>query len=422
MTASSSHIAHIEHELDGFHRSLAVYRQQVGAWYSQALDKVSHGADLPSLLGMDRIIRVGDSSQSVSMTDDNFSTVVRCEVGGVLEIESKFESVYDVPLGGIPVEVIGLDDGSSTVVMLDEQGKGAHPCVAGRRYRVRVQGGVSLEQVEALFSSYDGLTADLERWLREQWDGFRPHWERSTSSAIGNGLLAGSWAAITGVWDAIKQVQEIFKDPGKLFENLGDKAHELMELARTAPKVMEQAMLLASDEAALYLMLRTAMIWLSALPPSEVAGSTAGAVAGFVVSLLIDLLVAALLTVVLPAAGIAYLSSRVLRYGARIVEAAIQFVKGIFSVLQSFMGAVGRYKTVAVRGAVEGLKKGGVQMRWGPRQNSVIREKAHVDDAPASAKNPGGDAAAPADKTATNGCPVSMVTGEELLTLTDGSL
>ncbi|MDI3253151.1 MULTISPECIES: DUF6531 domain-containing protein, partial [unclassified Pseudomonas] len=31
-------------------------------------------------------------------------------------------------------------------------------------------------------------------------------------------------------------------------------------------------------------------------------------------------------------------------------------------------------------------------------------------------------AAASADKTVTHGCPVSMVTGEELLTLTDGAL
>ncbi|ELQ17944.1 putative Rhs protein, partial [Pseudomonas fluorescens BRIP34879] len=45
-----------------------------------------------------------------------------------------------------------------------------------------------------------------------------------------------------------------------------------------------------------------------------------------------------------------------------------------------------------------------------------------VDDVPVSAKNPAGDAAASSDKTVTNGCPVSMVTGEELLTLTDGTL
>ncbi|WP_421556991.1 DUF6531 domain-containing protein, partial [Pseudomonas kitaguniensis] len=46
----------------------------------------------------------------------------------------------------------------------------------------------------------------------------------------------------------------------------------------------------------------------------------------------------------------------------------------------------------------------------------------HVDDVPAASKNPNGDAAASADKTITHGCPVSMVTGEELLTLTDGAL
>ncbi|WP_342307828.1 hypothetical protein WLF14_18040 [Pseudomonas fluorescens] len=192
---NASHIAHIEHELDGFHQSLVTYRQQLGAWYSRALDSVSHAADLPSLLGMDRVLRAGNSQRSVSLSDTDFSTVARCPAGGVLQIESKFESVYDVPIGDIPVEVIGLDDGSSTVVMLDEQGKGSHPCVAGARYQVRVQGGVSAQQVDALFVSYAGLTADLEQWLRSQWEGFKPHWQQSTASAIGSGILAGSWAA-----------------------------------------------------------------------------------------------------------------------------------------------------------------------------------------------------------------------------------
>ncbi|QSB39172.1 hypothetical protein JTY93_23670 [Pseudomonas hygromyciniae] len=51
----------IEYELNGFHQSLAVYRQQVTSWYAQALDKASHATDLPSLLGMERVLRVGDS-------------------------------------------------------------------------------------------------------------------------------------------------------------------------------------------------------------------------------------------------------------------------------------------------------------------------------------------------------------------------
>ncbi|MGK9527353.1 hypothetical protein O6482_24805, partial [Salmonella enterica subsp. enterica] len=89
-------------------------------------------------------------------------------------------------------------------------------------------------------------------------------------------------------------------------------------LAREAPQVMEQAMLLASDEAALYLMLRTAMIWLSALPPSQVAGKTAEVIAGFAVSLLIDLLIALVLTIALQGAGIAYLGLRLAKYGKQV--------------------------------------------------------------------------------------------------------
>ncbi|WP_350617240.1 hypothetical protein, partial [Pseudomonas sp. HY7a-MNA-CIBAN-0227] len=54
-------------------------------------------------------------------------------------------------------------------------------------------------------------------------------------------------------------------------------------------------------------------------------------------------------------------------------------------------------------------------------RTTLVKQEPH-DDAPAQSKNPNGDAAASADKTATNGCPVSMVTGEELLTLTDGEL
>ncbi|WP_236469851.1 DUF6531 domain-containing protein [Pseudomonas syringae] len=415
----TAHIAFIEHELNGFHQSLAVYRQQMNAWYGRALDSVSHAADLPSLLGMDRVLRTGDSQKTVSVSDkDALGSVAMCPLGGELTIESKFESVYDVPIGGIPVEVIGLDDGSSTVVMLDEHGKGTHACAAGKRYQVRVQGGVSTEQIEALFASYVGLTSDLEEWLRGQWQGFRPHWERSTASAIGSGVLAGSWAAIREAWDSIKLVQAILEDPLKYAEQLGTEAARLAQIATDAPRVMEQAMLLASDEAALFLMMRTAMLWLDALPPSQIAQ----AAAGLVVSLLIDLVIAVVLTIALPAAGAAYLGVRLVKYGKQIVAAAIGFVESLFTILTKFMQAVDRYKAVAVRGVVGGLKQGTLQMRWRARQNATLKQIERVDDVPVSGKNLNGDAASSADKTATNGCPVSMVTGEELLTLTDGTL
>ncbi|WP_235991969.1 DUF6531 domain-containing protein, partial [Pseudomonas paracarnis] len=63
-----------------------------------------------------------------------------------------------------------------------------------------------------------------------------------------------------------------------------------------------------------------------------------------------------------------------------------------------------------------------VPMVRGKAQRTTLVRQEPVDDVPAMASNPKGDAAAPADKTITHGCPVSMVTGEELLTLTDGAL
>ena len=68
------------------------------------------------------------------------------------------------------------------------------------------------------------------------------------------------------------------------------------------------------------------------------------------------------------------------------------------------------------------MKKGRMQLRWDAKRNTTLKQNEHHDNAPDQAKNPNGDSADSADKTATNKCPVSMVTGEELLTLTDGAL
>ena len=67
-----------------------------------------------------------------------------------------------------------------------------------------------------------------------------------------------------------------------------------------------------------------------------------------------------------------------------------------------------------------------------PNPAPLVRDKSHGmsrmerhdphDDAPDPAKNPNGNSADCVPLTCKNGCPVSMVTGEELLTLTDGVL
>ncbi|SED38225.1 RHS repeat-associated core domain-containing protein [Pseudomonas migulae] len=416
-------IVRIEQELDGFKDTLTLYREQLGNWFNRTADQVSRAADMPSLMGVERQIKLGNTTRSVSSGDDDFiSSVAQCPESGILEIESKFESVYDIALGNIDVDVIAVDGGEKTTITLDEHGKGVFEGKPGKFYRVHVQSEVTPKQVEALFSSYDGLTQQLEDWLRNEWKGFKPQWPQSAFAAAGNGMLAGSWAAIIGVWDSINLLSDVLQDPGEFVERLGSGADELAKLAKTAPDVMAKVQLLASDEAALCLLLRTASLWLEMLPPSEIAGKTAEAVSTVVVQLLIDILIGIVLTFAGAGAGIAYLGMRFANYGARIVSAVQGFVKAIFTLINSFMSYVDRYKKVAARGVAAGLKNGQMQLRWDAKRNTTLKQNEHHEDVPVQAKNPNGDPADSADKTATNKCPVSMVTGEELLTLTDGSL
>ncbi|ROM74346.1 type IV secretion protein Rhs [Pseudomonas brassicacearum] len=420
-------VSRIEQELDSFKGTLSAYREQLERWYSRAADRASHVADLPSLMGMERLIRFGDSTTAVSISDDDFlSTVVQCPKGGPMTIESKFESVYDIPLGDIAVDVVDVASGEVTPVTLDAQGLGTFLGEAGKSYRVHVQGEVSAKQIANLFSSYDGLTTDLTDWLRGEWQGFKPRWAQqslsTSAAAVGNGLLAGSWAAIESVWDSISLLSDILKDPGQFVDRLGESAKQLEDLAEKTPLVMAKLQLLASDEAALCLLVRTASLWLEMLPPSEVAGETAEALSRVTVQLLIDLLIGVVLTFTGAGAGIAYLSMRLGNVGVRLLGAMQRFIGAIFAVVNGFMTYVDRYKSVAARGIAAGVKKGRMQLRWDAQRNTTLKKHEHHDDAPAQSKNPNGDSADTAAQTQTSGCPVSMVTGEELLTLDDGTL
>ncbi|MFL6531773.1 MAG: DUF6531 domain-containing protein, partial [Pseudomonas sp.] len=420
-------VRRIEEALDDFKDTLPLYREQLESWYSRAADRASQATDLPSLMGMERLIRFGDGITAVSIEDKDFlSSVAQCPQGGSMTIESKLESVYDIPLGDIVVDVVSVDTGEITPVTLDAQGIGTFKGEAGRSYRVHVQGDVSPKQIDDLFSSYDGLSADLTDWLRGEWQGFKPQWAQqslaTSAAAVGNGLLAGGWAAIEGVWDGIGLLSDILKDPSQFGERLGSGADNLVKLAESAPQVMAKLQLLVSDEAALCLLVRTAMLWLEMLPPSELAGGTAAAVASMVVQLAIDLLIGVVLTFVGAGAGIAYLTMRLFGYGARLLDAVKRFISAIFALVNGFMGYVDRYKTVAARGIAAGVKKGRMQLRWDAQRNTTLKKQEHHDDAPHQSTNPNGDSADSANQTRTHGCPVSMVTGDELLTLDDGTL
>lgn len=421
-------VAFVDNQLNTFKDSLKLYREQTKTWYAQALDKGSRAADMPSLLGMERVIKVGNTSKAVSMTDGNFtSNVAQCPLKGPLLIESKFESVYDIPVGDIEVEIVAVDGGAVSKVKLDAQGKAAWTGgVPGKFYKIRVHNVVTPAQIDALFSSYSGVTADLEGFLRKEWVGFKPQWSNlstsGTAMAIGNGILEGGWEAIKGVWDGISLVLDILQDPGKFAKDLGAGADELIKVAKSTPDVMKKAMLLASDEAALFLLVRSAVIWLAALPPMKMAGDVAKMTTAIVVGIAIDIVIGVVLTVAAEGTGVIYLAARLKKYGELVIKAVIGFVKSVFKIINGFMEYVAKYTAVAARGVTAKVRNGISELRFDGKRNARLAGGKVADDVSSQAKNPAEKSAEPAANTCTSGCPVSMVTGEELLTLTDGQL
>ncbi|MET0949864.1 MAG: hypothetical protein ABWY17_15405, partial [Pseudomonas sp.] len=86
-------VARIEQELDGFKDTLNLYREQLQGFLNRTANKVSHAMDMPSLMGMERQIKLGDTTTSVSSADDSFfSSVAQCPLNGILHIESRLES------------------------------------------------------------------------------------------------------------------------------------------------------------------------------------------------------------------------------------------------------------------------------------------------------------------------------------------
>lgn len=421
-------VAFVDNQLNTFKDSLKLYQEQTKTWYARAADKASRAADLPSLLGMERVIKVGDTSKSVSMTDGDFSSnVAQCPLQGPLLIESKFESVYDIPVGDIEVEIVAVEGGAISKVKLDAQGKAAWTGgIPGKYYQIRVHNEVTPAQIDTLFSAYSGVTADLEGFLRKEWAGFKPQWSNlstsGTAMAIGTGILEGGWEAIKGVWDGINQVLDILQDPGNFAKDLGTGADELIKVAKSSPDIMKKAMLLASDEAALFLLVRSAVIWLAGLPPMKMAGDIAKATTAMVVGIAIDIVIGVVLTIAAEGTGVIYLAARLKKYGELVINAVIGFVKSLFKIINGFMEYVAKYTAVAARGVAAKVRNGISELRFDGKKNAKLADGKIADDASKQAKTHADKSAEPAADTCTNGCPVSMVTGEELLTLTDGQL
>ncbi|WP_082356769.1 RHS repeat-associated core domain-containing protein [Pseudomonas nunensis] len=414
-----------------------------------------------STLDVEQVFKVGNDVRlraPLNTTTPVSSVVTQCPAEGPLTLVHMFEAARFVPIGNTPVTlepVIADHNGELTF------GKPVHKtigpsgilevsdCSRGQRYRITFFPDVSAEHIKVLYASYQGLIGELEGWLRAEWTNeFEPLWTEFGSAGFREryGLLQeADWLGVRnslqGVWDDVKQVYDLLADlqanSEKLLEYLTQA--ELDALLAASADAIANGLLLLSDEPLLFIHLAAFTSWLRMLPPQFVAEVVA--------EIRTELLIAFLLMAVTRGQGVKIaLSAKVLGKvkspRARQWLAAATLRLSELTAESRLTTHADAFKPLAVNARhapVRPTPTVPLEIRNGESPVLVVKNPAAIardktdaqtrlvphepqHDAPAQATNPNGDSADCGPLTCTNGCPVSMVTGEELLTLTDGSL
>ena len=412
-------------------------------------------------LDVEQVFKVGNDvrlSAPLNSTTPVSSVVTQCPAEGPLTLVHMFEAARFVPIGNTPVmlepviadrkgaltfgEPIHKTIGPSGILEVSD-------CSRGQRYRITFFPDVSAEHVKVLYASYQGLIDELEGWLRNEWiSEFEPLWAEFSSTGFLDryGLLQeadwrGVGNSLQAVWDDVKQVYALLADlqanSEKLLEYLTQA--ELDALLNASAEAIANGLLVLSDEPLLFIHLAAFTSWLRMLPPQFAAEVVA--------EIRTDLLIAFLLTSVTGTLGTTLgLSTKALDKikspRARQWLAAATLRLSELTAQSRLTAHAGAFKPLAVNARHAPLNPTPtlpLEIRSGQAPVLVVKNPAAVardktdaqtrmirheprNDAPDQAKNPNGDSADCGPLTCTNGCPVSMVTGEELLTLTDGAL
>ncbi|WP_415897774.1 RHS repeat-associated core domain-containing protein [Neptuniibacter sp. QD57_21] len=441
----SDPIADIEKDLREYPDSLKVYREFTEEGFV--------GRKILSSLRMDRTMKVGGQSGQATHNQD-LSVVAVCPENGILELEVKFESVLNVPITDVKVTIIEIDGGlfyldkelpSKTV---DEEGKVTFTDLnPGSQYRFEINQDATESDLDGLFASYDGFIADNHAWLTQQWNVYKPEWNdsfvgRALERAGGTvtGFFSGIWGALKEIWDGITQAFDLLKDPASIPEKLGEEFAEIAASVKStiesAPKIAEKAMLFASDEAAMFLLVKRVLVWFSMLPPADFAHNVTEKITKFVAAIAIDIIIGLALGIVTAkfgaAGGFAYLAAktadRFKDLGQWVIR-AITAIKGFFDemleMVKKYADDLAHLKKVTVRegGGVRLHKQGdNYEVRYDKDKSTTIEQSDSSHDSSNQGNNNNGDSVDSNDNTVTNSCPVSMVTGEELLELEDARL
>ncbi|SFN24216.1 hypothetical protein SAMN04487858_115134, partial [Pseudomonas sp. ok602] len=386
------------------------------------------------------------------------TTVTACSASGSLTLVHMFEAARFVPIGNTPVLLEPLSSGPTADrltgeairVTIGPSGILEVPqCQRGQRYRVTFFPDVSTDQVKALYASYQDTIAELEGWLRNQWTSeFQAQWLSFSEAGflqrrgmLQQASLQGIERALLDLWDDIQQLFHLMADlqanSEKLLEYL--TRTDLETLLNAPAEAVANALLVLSDEPLLFIYLAAICAWVRMVPPQHAAEVLAEIRTGVLIGLLLSCVTGPLgLGAGLGAKQLSKINSPRARTWLGALSEQLARVSSdqgfsrhaealkplIVNAQRAPMGVTPHVPLQISPGKAPPfhVSNPAALARDKSRPTTRLSQVEPRDNAPVQAKNPNGEAADTSSRTATHGCPVSMVTGEELLTLTDAEL
>ncbi|WP_058958962.1 RHS repeat-associated core domain-containing protein [Pseudomonas syringae] len=448
--------------LKDFNNCLSDYKEWADSfWTGWALD-------------VDQTFKVGNE---VSITERKtkigaVETYATCPLAGDFTIIHMFDSARFVPIGNTPVRLEPVtkgyvyDDVTGPVIETTIGPTGIKiidGCKKGQMYRITFFPKVSQSDVKALYDSYQGVISKLSGWLQSEWSGkFQPQWATySAADRTGRSVILLKRAmddlekALLRMWDDIKSLFELLAHPKENYEKLRRYLSdvEIDKLYTASKESIASGLLILSDEPLMFIYVAAIVAWVGMLPPQVVVDVVSAIASEFLINVVVGICLTGgvgiavrvgtkVLSTVKSGEAVRYmeeLAATMMRLSSEhSLPAHAEVSKPlIVSARNVPMNATKTGEIKIDEAAANGSKSQVPKTTDTPKQEvkdassfprkktekqTTLEPKEKIDDAPDQSRTPDDKSAASADKTCTNGCPVSMVTGEELLTLTDGQL
>lgn len=441
---TTAYITGIDQSLLAFKNKTLIteeYRQLIKEW---AIPNKVIGAAGGPTLEMEKTLSLNGEKTVISEKEKSFdSSVVTCPKSGEVKIALAYQSTLNLPIPDVTIE---LYEGSRRLLgtkvgtqKTDQQGEARFPnLTAGKKYYVRAIDTQLEQHTDQMLHAYDGLMLEMYSTLSAQWLTYRPQWQlnkidEALLTTFGKGLYDG----IFSMWGDIKLAFDVVSDPKKYGQKIYTEAGKYKDLITqvdvqnieallgNSKQMARELLALFNDEAALYLFTRSVELHLRMYPWGTLLAPLANAGGAMIGDTLVGIVIGALLSLVTGGLGLAFLVYK-LGKALKKLGSAMQLIwKGIKTILFSTLKLVESFfnKTRewnAKRQANATLKQ---------NRENLLSSSTHAEPVDTAKKEKNQPAQDPVGKPTRDnecnpatGCPVSLINGEELLSLEDGRL